>query len=257
MDSGAAERLRAWHAEFPVLGEVVERWASLKTVRGSGPQDCADWTDACKAIGWCRAVVGAGSLETALRDASARIFRNSKRLEKIVPEMDVLLTGSIDGESREPTEILQELGLYKEPQPVRLAGKVVVQRSRVTAVLDTPYSALPAEAILSLASVPAKVITIENLTTFSALARASSDAEDLLIYTGGMPSPSWSAMYDRLLASLPADVQIFHWGDVDGLPDRSFNCSAGACPAPASQALEDEAFGGPRVPASRCVGEGH
>lgn len=213
--SSAAERLRAWHAEFPVLGEVVERWGSLKTVRGSGPQDCADWTDACKAIGWCRSVVGAGSLETALRDASARVFRNSKRLEKLVPEMDVLLTGSIDGESREPTEVLQELGLYKEPQPVRLAGKVVVQRSRVTAVLDTPYSALPAEAILSLASVPAKVITIENLTTFSALARASSDAEDLLIYTGGMPSPSWSAMYDRLLASLPADVQIFHWGDVD------------------------------------------
>lgn len=213
--SGAAERLRAWHAEFPVLGEVVERWASLKTVRGSGPHDFADWTDACKAIEWCRAVVGAGSLETALRDASARIFKNSKRLEKLVPELDVLLTGNIDGESREPTEVLQELGLYKEPQPVRLAGKVVVQRTRVTAVLDTPYSALPAEAILSLASVPAKVITIENLTTFSALARASSDTDDLLIYTGGMPSPSWSAMYDRLLASLPADVQIFHWGDVD------------------------------------------
>lgn len=213
--SGAAERLQAWHAEFPVLGEVVERWGSLKNVRGSGPQDVADWTDACKAIAWCRSVVNSGSLETALRDASARIFRNSKRLEKLVPEIDVLLTGSIDGESREPTEVLQELGLYKEPQPVRLAGKVVVRRSRVTAVLDAPYSALPAETILSLGSVPAKVITIENLTTFSALARASSDTEDLLIYSGGMPSPSWSAMYGRLLASIPADVQIFHWGDVD------------------------------------------
>jgi len=127
----------------------------------------------------------------------------------------VLLTGSIDTDSRDFTEVIQELGLYKEPQPVRLAGKVVIQRSRVTAVLDVPYTALPAEDILGLASVPTKVVTVENLTTFSALARASASSEELLVYTGGMPSPKWCAMYDRLIATLPSHVDIFHWGDVD------------------------------------------
>lgn len=213
--SSAAEQLRQREARFPVLADVVERWRSLAKVRGSGPLDSADWIDACTVIDWCRATIADGRLETALRDASALIFRDSKRIEKLVAELDVLLCGSIDADPRDANEVYQELGLHKEPQPVRLAGNVVMKRSRVTAVLDVPYTALPAEDVLALGSVPSRVITIENLTTFSVLARASVATDDLLIYTGGMPSPSWCAMYDRLLASLPSSVQIFHWGDVD------------------------------------------
>ena len=37
----------------------------------------------------------------------------------------------------------------------------------------------------------------------------------LLIYTAGMPSPAWRAMYGRLLESLPPTTPINHWGDVD------------------------------------------
>lgn len=212
---GAAEQLRDKQADFPVLAEVVERWKSLAKVRGSGPTDVADWIDACTAIEWCRSAVVEGRLETPLRDASALIFRDSKRVEKLVAELDVLLCGSVDVAPRDANQVYQELGLYKESQPVRLAGNVVIQRSRVNAVLDVPYTALPAEDVLALGSVPSRIMTIENLTTFSVLARACAVTDDLIIYTGGMPSPSWCAMYDRLLVSLPSSVEIFHWGDVD------------------------------------------
>lgn len=211
----AAESLHDKQTSFPVLGEVVERWKSLAKVRGSGPTDAMDWIDACTAIEWCRVAVTEGRLETPLRDASALIFRDSKRLEKLVAELDVLLCGSVDASPRDPNQVYQELGLYKEAQPARLAGNVVIRRSRVTAVLDVPYTAIPAEDVWALGSVPRKVITIENLTTFSVQARASAATDDLLIYTGGMPSPSWCAMYDRLLASIPIAVPVFHWGDVD------------------------------------------
>jgi len=211
----AAEQLRDKQVCFPVLGDVVERWKSLAKVRGSGPTDVADWIDACTAIEWCRNAVADGRLETPLRDASALIFKDSKRMEKLVAVLDIVLCGSVDADPRDANQIYQELGLYKEPQPVRLAGNVVIRRSRVTAVLDVPYTALPAAEVLALESVPNKIITIENLTTFSVLARASAATGDLVLYTGGMPSPSWCAMYDRVLASLPSSVPIFHWGDVD------------------------------------------
>lgn len=211
----AASRLSGHFRMFPVLEDVIKRWALLKKVRGSGPEDSADWDDACVAIQACRASVSHGLLETMVRDASARIFRNSKRLEGLVSILDVLLTQSIDEEPRQPMEVLQELGLFKEPQPARLAGNVVIRRERVTAVLDTPYTALPAQTVLGLASVPTRVVSVENLTTFSALARAAGSNAELLIYTGGMPSPSWSAMYERLLATLAPGVEVCHWGDVD------------------------------------------
>jgi hypothetical protein len=37
----------------------------------------------------------------------------------------------------------------------------------------------------------------------------------VLLYTGGMPSPSWKRVYRLLLTSLPVKARVFHWGDID------------------------------------------
>jgi hypothetical protein len=37
----------------------------------------------------------------------------------------------------------------------------------------------------------------------------------LLLYTGGMPSPTWRGAYARVLAALSPAVPIYHWGDID------------------------------------------
>jgi hypothetical protein len=62
---------------------------------------------------------------------------------------------------------------------------------------------------------PSRVLTIENQTTFHVWARQHCDSDALCLYTAGMPSPAWRAMYPLLLSELPAATPVLHWGDVD------------------------------------------
>jgi len=200
---------------FPVIHDVLDRWSTLKRVRNTSPSDAVAWVDACAAIEQSRAAVAEGQIETAVRDASARIFRDSKRIEALIAPIDVLLSGSVDIPARAESEVLQELGLFKEEQPARLAGNVVVRRERGSFVLDRPYCALPPSTVLGFASIPLRVLTIENQTTFHAQARSRCDEEGLILYTAGMPSPAWRQMYVRLLRELPGSAAVAHWGDFD------------------------------------------
>jgi hypothetical protein len=200
--------------DFPVVEDVLNRWASLRKVRGLGPESYANWKYAVETIKACRKALSTQS-SVPVREFSNQLFRDSKRIEKLVGPLDILLSGSLDSEIRGEPAVLQELGLYREEHPARLSGQVIIEREHVTAFLDTPYCGLPASTIVRLASKPALVMTIENLTTFHSEARKRYNEEILLIYTAGMPSPAWRSMYRRLLCSLPADVPVYHWGDVD------------------------------------------
>lgn len=207
--------ISAYLAEFPVLSDVLSSWERLKKVRGTGPDAAADWSNACDVIAYCRSQVAAGAMETPVRDASARLFKDSKRIEALVPCLDLLLAASLEVEARPEAEVLQELGLYREQQPARLAGDVMVRRERGAFPLDRPYCALPASTVLGLDSAPSRVLTIENLTTFHVWARQNCDSDVLCIYTAGMPSPAWRAMYAKLLVDVAAGTPVHHWGDVD------------------------------------------
>lgn len=209
--------------DFPVLDLVMKQWAKLRTVRTLGPDNAKDWLDAVAVIQHCGATVATTpTASIPLREASHSVFRSdlmiknpSKRIEALVPPLDVLLCGSIETEPREPAAVFHELGLFKEEQPARFAGNVIVVRQRVTAVLDAPYAAFPPSTVERLASPPSMVMSIENQTTFHSEARRRCDENVLVLYTAGMPSPAWRAMYERLLASLPIGIPVFHWGDVD------------------------------------------
>jgi len=202
-------------SEHPVLVDVLSNWEKLKKIRNTGPDAAANWVMACDVIAYCQAQVALGATETPVRDASARLFKDSKRIESLVPCLDVLLAGNVEDDARPEAEVLQELGLYREPQPVRLAGNVVVRRERGAFPLDCPYGAFPPSTVLGLGTVPSQVLTIENQTTFHVWARQHCDAKVLCLYTAGMPSPAWRAMYLRLLSDLPASTPVLHWGDVD------------------------------------------
>lgn len=211
----AKKSLAAHVDSYPVLHGVVAFWEKLKKVRGTGPEDAADWAMACEAIAYCRAQVGLGAMETPVRDASSRLFKDSKRIERLVSRLDVLLAGTVEDDARPEAEVLQELGLYREPQPARMAGNIVVRRERGAFPLDRPYGALPPSTVLGLESIPSQVLTVENQTTFHIWARQHCDSDVLCLYTAGMPSPAWRAMYLRLLFELPAATPVLHWGDVD------------------------------------------
>lgn len=201
-------------AEFPVILDVIGRWRSMSKVRGLGPQDSGAWIDAAKIIRTC-AARNQESIAAPVREFSARLFLDSKRIEALTPHLDILLSGSIEDRPRAEAQVWQELGLFREEHPVLLAGHVHITRNRTTSLIDAPYMGLPAATILGARSLVTAVITIENKTTFHSEAKRRQDDKILLLYTAGMPSPAWRAMYGRLLESLPSTTPIYHWGDVD------------------------------------------
>ncbi|QJD93234.1 DUF2399 domain-containing protein [Duganella dendranthematis] len=211
----ARQTLATYLAGHLVLNDVLSSWERLKKVRGTGPDGVTKWVMACDVIAYCQAQVALGAMETPVRDASARLFKDSKRIESLVPCLDVLLTGNVEDDARSEAEVLHELGLYREQQPVRLSGNIVVRRERGAFPLDRPYCALPPSTVLGIESMPSQILTIENQTTFHVWARQHYDSNVLCIYTAGMPSPAWRAMYLRLLSGLPASTPVHHWGDVD------------------------------------------
>lgn len=208
------EQLEPLKAEFPVILEVIERWSSMAKVRGLGPQDSGAWIDAAKVIRAC-AARSQEAIAAPVREFSARLFLDSKRIEALTPQLDILLSGSAEDSPRAAPQVWQELGLFREEHPVLLAGHVHIARDRSTGLIDAPYMGLPAATILRVISSVTEVITIENKTTFHSEAKRRQDDKVLLIYTAGMPSPAWRAMYGRLLESLPPTTPVYHWGDVD------------------------------------------
>lgn len=211
----AAAQFATFLPEFSVLKDVLDRWASLKKVRTFGPDDAQDWIDAARVIRFMAVARENSTVDEPIREVSAQLFKDSKRIEKLAAPVDVLLTGDVDAEIRDPVDVWQEIGLFREEQPIRMAGRVTVARTRVTALLDEPYGAFSAPSVVGLASNPKLVMTIENQTTFHGEARRRCDEEVLLIYTAGMPTPAWRSMYIRLLKALPDSVPVYHWGDID------------------------------------------
>lgn len=207
-------QLEPLKAEFPVILEVIGRWTGMAKVRGLGPQDTRAWIDAAKTIQAC-ATRSQDAVAAPVREFSARLFLDSKRIEALTPQLDIMLSGSVEDSPRATAQVWQELGLFREEHPVLLAGHVNIARDRSTGLIDAPYMGLPAAAIQGVASTVIEVITIENKTTFHSEAKRRQDDKVLLIYTAGMPSPAWRAMYGRLLGSLPPTTLINHWGDVD------------------------------------------
>jgi hypothetical protein len=197
---------------YPVLDTVLAAWARGRQVRGHGPDAAARLVDAAKAIDARR---GDDARERLLRRESARIFGDSKRLEALTPWLDLLLTGELTPSGLEDAQIWSALGLRREPQPVLIAGDGVAILADASIALCRPYLGLPVDAVRSVETRARYVLTIENLTSFHDAARALADHDGLLIYTGGMPSPAWRGFFSRLLATLPAESALYHWGDID------------------------------------------
>lgn len=211
----AKRNLSGFKGKYPVLLEVIDRWVLLKRVRALGPESVHDLLDAITVIERIQDTDKTTAVSLPIREMSARLFKNSKRIEALSGPLDVLLSGSIESEIRDSAAVWQELGLFREEQPVRLAGNVLVERERVIAYLDAPYAGFPADTIKRLVDIPDMILTIENQTTFHSEARKRCNERVLLVYTAGMPSPAWRAMYVRLLKGVPSNVPVYHWGDID------------------------------------------
>ena len=209
----ARELLAPWLATHPVLAEILERWGHGKPVRGQGPEAAPVVRDALHAIDRRRAEDYA---ERILRRESVRLFCDSKRLERLTPWLDLVTTGELASSGLHDEDVWASLGLRREPQPMLVAGHGEAELADTGLPLCRPYLGLPVDAVRGITSNARYLLTIENLASFHDAARAlASDSSGLLLYTAGMPSPAWRALYRRILARLPAATAVYHWGDID------------------------------------------
>ena len=214
----AATRLGPWRAQFPVIDDVLARWRSDRKVRDHGPEAADDLADAAMVV---RARRTEDYAERILRRESARLFAGrpqaSKRLEKLTPWLDLLASGQLAADGLVDTShVWALLGLRREPQPLLIAGSgTLLLDDGVELPLATRFLGVPMEAVRSIRTVARGLLSIENLASFHDATRASGADRLLLVYTGGMPSPIWRQAYTRLLASLPTDATVLHWGDLD------------------------------------------
>lgn len=204
--------LEPWRLRFPVLEEVLAAWRDNRKLRGAGPEAAQALVDAACAV--AARLDDAGS-ERVLRRESTRLFRDSKRLEKITRWLELLATGELIASGLSEVEVWALLGLRREPQPLLISGAGTVTVGEVVLPLLLPFIGLPLEQLRALRTDACCLVSIENLASFHDATKAPSAEQALLLYTGGMPSPAWRAAYARILACLPTALPIYHWGDID------------------------------------------
>jgi hypothetical protein len=119
---------------------------------------------------------------------------------------------------RSDEEVFGELGLVKFPPTLLLAGTCTVNSQGQQITLARPYLGFAPRAIDSFSGIESTrvFLSVENLTTFHELTRLARPGDGhLLLYSAGMPSPSWLHVYSLLLEVLPLEAKILHTGDID------------------------------------------
>lgn len=197
---------------YPIVASVLEHWRSRRKLRGKGPEAASDLLDAIKLL---EARRSDSIEERLLRRVSHQVFKDSKRIEAITPWLDLLLSGELTASGLRDEDIWSSLGLRREPQPMLVAGSGRVVLRDASIMLCRPYLGLPTNAVTTIESPARYLLTIENLTSFHEAASLLTDECGLIIYSGGMPSPAWRALYRRVLGTLSADASLYHWGDID------------------------------------------
>ena len=209
----ACAALKDWLAAYPRVTELLDAWEHLKSPRGLGAQSAADFADALRVLD---ALQAEHDDDQIVRVLSRHLFRDSKRIEALARHIDLLTAEQLGAPARQQEEVFGTLGLVKEPQPFLVAGTghLALEASQFCPVAN-PFVGVSSRHVIGYAGAPAWVLSIENLTTFHQACRHPDAAFGLLLYTGGMPSPSWCRAYARILDAIPMSVPVYHWGDID------------------------------------------
>ncbi|HEC1609924.1 Wadjet anti-phage system protein JetD domain-containing protein [Pseudomonas aeruginosa] len=208
----ATALLAPW-SQHERVQELLVYWAQLKQARLLGPTSASDFVDALRVLD----VMREATEDRVVRQLSTELFGNSKRLEALSKHLDLLTSEALNAPARHWSEVFSAIGLIKEPQPFLVAGLGKLQLTdQDDCPILRPYLGVANTAVEGYVGTPAWLLTIENLTTFHQAARElSKNPSGVVLYTAGMPSPSWGKAYIRILTALPKGTPVYHWGDHD------------------------------------------
>ncbi len=152
------------------------------------------------------------------RHISVKLYNDSKRFDTIKNRIAKM----IDELSEEPIgldtkEILSSYGVSPIAHPVYLSGPIILcsGKSRLDASFPDSIGVWPnnVEKIIQGQFVPKIITTIENQATFQKYVTNRKENE-LVIYTAGIPSPSFRKFYSLIVSTFPS-ASPRHWGDID------------------------------------------
>lgn len=208
----ATALLAPW-SQHERVQELLAYWAQLKQARLLGPTSASDFVDALRVLD----VMREATEDRVVRQLSTELFGNSKRLEALSKHLDLLTSETLNAPARHWGEVFSALGLIKEPQPFLVAGLGKLQLTdQDDCPILRPYLGVANTVVEGYVGTPTWLLTIENLTTFHQAARElSKNPSGVVVYTAGMPSPSWGKAYIRILTALPKGTPVYHWGDHD------------------------------------------
>jgi len=205
--------LEPWLASCPRVIELIEAWTNLKSPRGFDTDSANDFADALRVLD---ALEQGNGDDQIVRVLSQQLFRNTKRIEKLRRHIDLLTAEHLNATARQHEEVFRTLGLLKEPQPLLVAGTGTLQLDPSQhCPIAWPFIGVSNQHVAGYSGTPAWVLSIENLTTFHLASQHADAGTGLIVFTGGTPSPSWCRAYASMLKSLPEQIPVYHWGDID------------------------------------------
>ncbi len=205
----------AWLSSL--YGEVIQnKWEQAKKAFGLAPEDCQTLHDVFKLISYLEKN---GSQDLDKRSLSTRIFQDSKYIEKSLENKLVqIYKYHLNSSDLLADEILADLGIFKHPLPLLVKGNVtfVVNSQNFEVNGFTPYLGIPPDAIehVAIHKNATYCLTIENLSSFNTYTRTINDG-GIILYSNGFPGSKWQTAYKKIIETLPKNIAIFHWGDID------------------------------------------
>ena len=151
--------------------------------------------------------------EVFLRDFSIRLFRDSKRIEKLASKAQALLYQYGDFEDKD--SVLEECGVVHTPTYVCMKGSanLYFERQQIDLGEMDGDLALSTSSLKGLQEVRVggkRVVTVENLTSF----HDYDNRDDFVIYLGGFHNQTKREFLCFLYEQNP-DKEYRHFGDID------------------------------------------
>lgn len=212
-----AESILADSKDLPTVQNLLATWREGKRPRGIGPENVESVLDSLRVIS---ALNETCDEDMPVRQLSGQLFTDSKRIEGLLSVLDYLTqkdeTCTL---ARHPEDVLGALGLVKFPQPVLIAGRAVARFTNGDGLnIPGPYIGLAPQSLDAIEAYQDAryILTVENYTTFNEIAKGKAGSvEGIVMYTAGMPSPSFLHSYAMAVNGIPSRIPIYHWGDID------------------------------------------
>lgn len=154
-----------------------------------------------------------GNEETLERVFSQKLYGYSKHFEKEVRDNVLSVLQHVEPEVPQEA-LLGRYGVTRYPEIIEFAGPLTTPQIDYSSLSDGAY--INSTTIWKLDDAytsAASLLTIENKANYiDYLQRRSND--ELVIYTGGFPSPALCHLLSMLLKDR-SDLRCTHWGDID------------------------------------------